>query len=385
MEFKLLDEAAELVEKANADLEPELVTGADSKVALAKYAHLKKLASYGEAALARRVDDAAAVARATGTSMGQAKKTLETGAALKDAPDVGDALATGEISLDQASEITKAEQASPGSAGNLLKVAKSESFNVLRDETRRVKLEAEQHRKLGERQRETRSARSYTDDLGMVNINLRFQPHIGTPIVNRADAEASRLYREAKKNGAQEPFERHLADAYAKMLSGNGKGRTTRPELVVLVNHEVAKRGWRDVKDGEFCKIPGVGPIPPEVAKEIAQDAFLNGVFFDGTDLRHFKRWTKNVPVPIRNALELGAPPEFDGVKCVDCGNRFRPERDHVEPRNSGGPSSTTNLDWRCDPCHEEKTKRDRLAGKLTPPPPNGDRGPPSDGERGPP
>src|SRR5918996_6377019 len=202
--------------------------------------------------------------------MGEAKQTLETGGAVKDAPGVGDALARGEVSFDQASEIAKAEQARPGSAGDLLKVAKEESFNVLRDEARRVKLGAEQHRGLVERQREARRARSYTDELGMVTINLRLQPNVGTPIVNRAEAHAARLYRAAKKKGEQEPFERHLADAYAEMLQGHGKGHSKRPELVVLVSHEVAKRGWKDVRDGEHCKIPGVGPVSPEVAKEIA-------------------------------------------------------------------------------------------------------------------
>src|ERR687892_916512 len=380
-----IHDVVEGLEKANANLDADLLPVDSARELLDEYARAEKLVSYGKAELARRIDDAATVARAAGTSMSKAKQTLETGAALKDAPEVSDALATGDISLDQASEIARAEQAKPGSAGELLKVAKEESFHALRDQARRIKLEAEQHRGLGDRQKEARSARGYKDDLGMVNIHLQFQPHIGTPIVNRAEAEAGRLYREAKKNGAQEPFERHLADAYAKMLSGNGKGRTTRPELVVLVSHDVAKRGWRDVKDDEFCKIPGVGPVPPDLAQEIAGDAFLNGVFFDGVDLRHFKRWTKNIPVDVQRALELGPPPEFDGVKCVDCGNRFRPERDHVEPRNSGGPSSTTNLEWRCDPCHEEKTKRDRLAGKLTPPPPDDGRGPPPDDERGPP
>ena len=96
MEFTILDEAAELVEKANSNLEPELVPSEDARVALAKYARLKKLASYGEALWARRIDDAAAVARAAGTSMGRARKTLETGAALKDAPEVSGALARGE-------------------------------------------------------------------------------------------------------------------------------------------------------------------------------------------------------------------------------------------------------------------------------------------------
>src|SRR5919106_3197 len=374
MTLEHMADALASLEKANAELQPELLTSEATTELIACYARAEKLASFGRTVLAAKVEDPKIIAQASGTSMGVGKKTVETGAALKDVPKVGDTLARGEVSLDQAGEIAKAEQASPGSAGDLLKVAKEESFNVLRDEVCRVKLEAEQHTGLGERQKQARSARSYNDDLGMVDIHLRLQPHIGTPIVNRADAEASRLYRAAKKNGAQEPFERHLADAYAKMLSGNGKGRTTRPELVVLVSHEVAKRGWKDVKQGEFCKIPGVGPIPPEVAKEIAQDAFLNGVFFDGTDLRHFKRWTRGVPAEIRNALELGPPPDFDGVKCVDCGNRFRNERDHVEPRNSGGPTALGNLEWRCDPCHEEKTRRDRAAGRLTPRPPDEQR-----------
>jgi 5-methylcytosine-specific restriction endonuclease McrA len=100
-------------------------------------------------------------------------------------------------------------------------------------------------------------------------------------------------------------------------------------------------------------------------------------VFFDGTDLRHFRRWTRNTPVEVRTALELGEAPEFDGVRCVDCGNRFKTQNDHVEPHNALGPASTDNLKWRCWPCHQAKTKRDRKAGKLRPPPPDEERGPP--------
>ena len=77
----------------------------------------------------------------------------------------------------------------------------------------------------------------------MINIHLSWEPHVGTPIVNRAEAEAARLYRQAKKEDRAEPFECHLADAYAALMSGAGTGRSKRPELVVLVSHEVAKRG----------------------------------------------------------------------------------------------------------------------------------------------
>jgi hypothetical protein len=154
------------------------------------------------------------------------------------------------------------------------------------------------------------------------------------------------------------------------LLSGSGKGRARRRELVVLVSHEVTQRGWTDVRDGEVCKIPGVGPVSAQVAREIAQDAFLSGVFFDGVDLRNFARWTRNIPIEVAIALELGDPPEFDGVACVDCGNRFRTEFDHVEPHVAYGPASNRNLRPRCWSCHQAKTARDRNAGTLKPPEP---------------
>ena len=179
---------------------------------------------------------------------------------------------------------------------------------------------------------------------------------------NKAPAGAGR--------GTKEAFERHLADAYAALLSGAGRGRARRPELVVLVSHEVVKRGWTDVREKELCKIPGVGPVSPEVARKIARDAFVSGVFYDGKDLRHFARWTRNIPIEALVALELGEPPLFDGVCCVDCGNRFRTEFDHVRPRVAHGHTSKPNLEPRCWSCHRAKTARDRRAARLRPPEP---------------
>ncbi|MGH2778036.1 MAG: HNH endonuclease [Actinomycetota bacterium] len=370
MEFSHADEAVAQLEKANANLEPELLSLAAAREQLETYARAQRLAAFGVAALARRIDDASSLARLTGTSVGRAKETIATGKVLGGSAPLEDALKQGDISLDQAAEIAKAEESAPGSAEDLVKVAQEESFHVLRDRARKTKLEAEQHHGLAERQHAARKARSHADELGMIHIHMELEPHVGAPIVTRAEAEAQRLARKAKAEDRKEPFERFLADAYALMLSGSGKGRAKRPELVILVSHEVAKRGWTDVKEGEVCKIPGVGPVSPQVAKEIAQDAFLNGVFFDGVDLRNFKRYSRDPSVEVRIALELGKPPDFDGVVCVDCGNHFRPEFDHVEPRVARGPTSTGNVEPRCNSCHRAKTERDRKAGKLKPPEP---------------
>ncbi len=368
MEVDYVEEAVALLEKANADLQPELLPAPVARRLLASYARARRLVDYGIAGLSRKLDDASELARTTGTSVGKAKETVATAKVMGASPELSSALQQGDISLDQATEIARAEQSAPGAAQELVAVAQEQPFHVLKDQARKVKLEAEQHRDLFARQRAARYGRSHCDELGMVHVHLALEPHVGTPIAARAEAEAARLARAARNDDTPEPFERYLADAYAALLSGSGKGPARRPELVVLVSHEVVQRGWSEVKEGELCKIPGVGPISPQIAKAIAQDAFLSGVFYDGKDLRHFARWTKNIPIEVAIALELGEPPSFDGVCCTHCGNRFRTEFDHVRPRFAHGPSSKPNLKPRCWSCHQAKTKRDRRAGKLKPP-----------------
>ena len=121
---------------------------------------------------------------------------------------------------------------------------------------------------------------------------------------------------------------------------------------------------------GRGRKIPGVGPVAPEIARRIASDAFLSGVFFDGKDLRNLVRWSRSIPVEVALALELSEPPEFEGVSCVDCGNRFRTEFDHVRPRFKHGPTSQPNLKPRCWTCHQAKSKRERKRARARPPEP---------------
>lgn len=367
MDVAVIHEAIELLEKANADLEPELLETSTARDFMAAYARAEKLASFGVATMARKVSEPSEIARVTGTSIGTAKAVATTGRAMASSAELSSALQTGAISLDQAGQIAVAEESAPGSAAELVAVAETKAFHVLREKARKAKLEAEQRDGLAQRQHSSRSARRYGDELGMVHVHIAFEPHVGAPITARAEAEAARLAKRAKAAGKQEPFEAHLADAYAALLSGAGEGRAKRPELVVLVSHEVAKRGWTDVRPGEVCKIPGIGPVAPEVAKDIAQDAFLTGIFYDGTDLRQIKRWTRSIPIEVQIALELGHPPDFDGVSCTDCGNRFRTEFDHVQPRAAQGPCSTANLKPRCWSCHQAKTARDQRAGLLKP------------------
>ncbi|MGH2697797.1 MAG: hypothetical protein ACRDJL_01185 [Actinomycetota bacterium] len=165
MDSTPVDQAVELLEKANAGLEPELLSVDAARERLQAYARAQHLAACGVAALARKLDEASTLARVTGTSVGKAKETIATSKVLYDSAPLEDALKHGDISLDQATEIARAEGSAPGVATELLTVAREESFHLLRERARKAKLEAEQHRGLAQRQHIARSARSYRDEL----------------------------------------------------------------------------------------------------------------------------------------------------------------------------------------------------------------------------
>ena len=70
----------------------------------------------------------------------------------------------------------------------------------------------------------------------------------------------------------------------------------------------------------------------------------------------------------VRIALELGDPPAFEGIRCVDCGNRLGTELDHVQPFFKKGPTSKANLQPRCWSCHQAKTKEDLKPARAVQP-----------------
>ena len=131
MELGSVREVAERLEALNAELEPELLPAPLARELLAVYARVERLAAFGVATLARKIDDASVLARATGSSIGKAKAVVSTGNVMGSSPELSAALQHGEISLDQAVEIASAEESAPGAAAELVEVAQKEAFHVL--------------------------------------------------------------------------------------------------------------------------------------------------------------------------------------------------------------------------------------------------------------
>jgi 5-methylcytosine-specific restriction endonuclease McrA len=93
----------------------------------------------------------------------------------------------------------------------------------------------------------------------------------------------------------------------------------------------------------------------------------LKVVLHDGVAIHTVAHLGRRRPVHLKTALELGGPPDFDGVHCAEsgCDRTYHLQWDHKDPRANGGETSFENMQPLCPPHHVEKTERDRKAGLL--------------------
>jgi hypothetical protein len=302
-----------------------------------------------------------------------AKAELATVSALEECPHTRAAVEAGEVSLVQAREIAGAVAVVPESEAGLLDTARSSGMAGLRDEARRLRLRAVEVGDLHREQHRRREVRHWRDELGMVCLHAALPPEVGVPLVNRLDVTTDRLRRQAKhavnETNRVEPRAAYAADALIAMTSELGSEvvakRSPRAEVVLVADVHALARGRSEAD--EPCHIVGGGPVPLSVVSHALVDAFVKLVTHDGTKIDSVVHVGRKVPAVLRTALELGAPPRFDGVTCVEegCDRKYGLEWDHVDPVANNGPSAYDNLQPRCWPCHRAKTERDRAAGLL--------------------
>ena len=205
----------------------------------------------------------------------------------------------------------------------------------------------------------------WKDDLGMIRFRGALPPSVGVSFVNRLDRETDREWRAAKRAGRLESRAAHAADAFVRMLDGAGTGKARSADLVIVQDLRAYRRGH--AHPGELSHIIGGGPIPVRVARELAKDAFLKVVLHDGVNIHTVVHFGRRRPAELNTALELGAPPDFDGVTCSElgCDRKYGLQWDHIDPVANDGPTSVENLQPLCWPDHHDKTERDRAAGLL--------------------
>jgi hypothetical protein len=286
---------------------------------------------------------------------------LETVQSVAACPQTEIALLSGEVSLGQAAEIASV----PEHEAELLELARSSGLRVLKDAARKRRLAAIDPEELYAKQQAAREFVHWKDELGMICFRGGLPPDIGVAFVNRLDRETDREWRAAKRAGKLHARTVHAADAFVRMVAGDGATKAGGTDLVVAVDLRAYRRGH--VHEGECCRIVGDGPLPVDVVRELSKDAFLKVVLHDGVAIHTVAHFGRKRPAHLNTALELGAPPDFDGVVCTrpGCDRTYHLQWDHADPVANGGVTSRENLQPFCLPDHLDKTERDRKAGLL--------------------
>jgi hypothetical protein len=378
MTFQALRKVAADLRSALADLEPERLNGPDAARLLEIFSELEKLASGGKLLVARRVETsnvwrrtghrsaAAHIAEATGTGLGPAITTLKAARQLDSLPVTEGALRDGRLSETQVKEIAGAAIHQPESEKELVDAAEHQSMTVLKLRCRRVKAVGQDHKSNYDAIHRGRYLRNWTEGDGAVRFDARLTPDEGARLVAVVKSEAARLAKQASRSGVDEPVQALAADALVGLAcarGADGAGRRRRgsdptrsdtgvPSAMVhvRVDHAALVRGH--LESGEICEIPGIGPIPVEVARRLSVDSILSVLVVDGKDVTTVAHAGRTIPAALRRALCERDP------TCVvpGCDERERLEIDHVQPVAAGGETSLSNLARLCHWHHYLKT-----------------------------
>jgi hypothetical protein len=411
MKLTTLKSVADTLRSEIAGFEPELMSGSDAAQVLEAFAELEKLAAAGKLLAARRVESsniwrktghrsaAAHVAEATGTGLGPAITALEAARQLGSLPATDEAMRDGRLSESQIKEIAGAAAVQPDAEQELVDAAGKQPMSVLKLRCRRVKATGPDQAATYRAIHKGRYLRNWTDADGAMRFDARLTPDEGARLAAAVKDETDRLVGETRRAGVDEPRKALAVDALVRLACGGGRSgaapgsvpgsghshrapgsgadsdtgsdtdadadANTAPKtpgssepapsgpttmVHVRVDHAALLRGH--LEGGEICEIPGVGPIPVEVARRLAVDSILSVLVTDGVDVTVVAHAGRTIPASVRRALL-----ERDQTCAVPgCDIREALEIDHIHPVAEGGLTTLSNLVRLCHWHHYLKT-----------------------------
>lgn len=303
-----------------------------------------------------------------------AKRIAKVAERLPDLPQVAEALAEGEITVDHARAMVDAAdkvgsevvESDPELLEEAIRTGPDRFARKARDWSNRKLIEAGID--ILERQRRAREAKLWVDkQSGMGMLLAKLPADQFAHLQQAADAHYLDLWRidgEGGRDpgGVRSPAQRmadvifelltNLDVATGEILDGDG-GRRTKATTQLVV---VAEQGVVDGTDRQGrCEIVGVGPVPPEILQTLSPDTELAGMIYD----RKGRILWLGRNQRLGNAAQRLAIAVRDGG-CFQCGaSMHRCELHHIrEWRRDGGPTDIDNLVAVCRRHHRQLETR---------------------------
>ena len=377
--FEQVRSAVAPLEAVVRDFEPGVVDGSGAVTLVELFTHVERLGAAGKGLAAKRVDETGAYRRCgersaghwlatqTGVTVGSAMRVLQTAQALDSLPATQAAVRAGKLSESQACAIAGAAAKNPDAETKLLRAAQSSSMKGLKDRCREVRAAAEtDDAAWAQRLHESRHVHEWCDLDGAYRADVRLAPDAGAYFKAALTDETDRVFRQARREGREEPRDAYAADALMNLvLHGPRKppsvtlmGETITPPEGAGERTESDDAGSDDAgsddarsdraEPAQRWSIPGIGPIATATAQQMMRGGTT--VHTLPTDHEHLDDYSSEgryVPTELRRWLAARYP--VCGV--TGCDADFRLEIDHVQALEDGGLTEIENL-WCCCPRH---------------------------------
>ena len=169
--------------------------------------------------------------------------------------------------------------------------------------------------------------------------------------MGEVDRRCDEIVEDAIRGGCFESRDAHRADALLDLVRADSTASAGPHSVVhVVVDYDALMRGH--TVTGEQCEIPGIGPIPVTLARQLSEDAVLKVLVTKGVDVTAVAHAGYTIPAHLRTALDIR-----DRTCIVPrCTVRRNLERDH---RNTYSRTRVTKLDDLARLCrwhHYQKT-----------------------------
>jgi hypothetical protein len=312
-----------------------------------------------------------ALADATGTTVGAARETLDTGTAMATLPALAQAARRGELSAAQSASVASVAAVAPELVPALITRASQTSLAEFREECGRT-LAAREPDPDAKRAaiRDQRSLRTWADPTGARILQLKDAPDIIAGVMTAIAPAREALRAQARQRGETIRPDALDADALVATVHTGANGPTSgndadgaqplphrcapRAKILVRVDFDTLLRGYPI--DGEICEIAGYGPIAVTAVTDIitSGDAFLAAIVTKGQQVLGVSHYGRKALAHQATALEWINP-----TCAVDgCTQHTRLETDHRDPWANTKLTLLDLLDRLCDHHHDLKTRK---------------------------